>query len=156
MRDLGTKSFEMISRSKLVPTKKLLYFIFVGGIGFVIDGGLLMLLSQVYLFNIYLSRLVSFFVAVLTTWGLNRTLVFKHDRDPAMSKIAEYGRYITVQIGGGLINLFAFTLIIASYPPMKDMPIIPFFIGSIFGLFFNFTGARFWVFRKQRSKELNV
>lgn len=138
------------------PVRKLLYFILVGGVGFVIDGGLLTLFSQIYSFDIYLSRLISFFIAVLTTWGLNRTLVFKHDVDPAMRRGVEYGRYLVVQIGGALTNLSVFMLIIATHPSMKGIPIIPLFIGAFFGLFVNFTGSRYWVFRKRCSKELNV
>ena len=135
--------------------RKLLYFIFVGGGGFIIDGGLLTLLSQVYSFNIYLSRLISFSVAVVVTWVLNRTLVFKYDIDPVMRKRVEYGRYFVVQIGGALINLSIFTLIILIDPPIKEIPIIPLFIGAVFGLFINFTGTRYWVFRKKSYKELN-
>lgn len=129
--------------------RKLLYFIFVGAGGFIIDGGLLTLLSQLYSFNIFLSRLISFTVAVLATWGLNRTLVFKNDIDPVIRKHVEYGRYFILQICGALTNLSIFTLIIYINPLMKEIPIIPLFIGALFGLFINFTGARYWVFRKK-------
>lgn len=146
----------MISRARGVPVKKLLYFTFVGGIGFIVDGVLLTLLSQYGGFDIYLSRLMSFSAATLTTWRLNRTLVFKQDADPAMRKRIEYGRYLLVQSGGALANLTVFALIITTYPPMKAIPIIPLFIGAFFGLFINFTGSRYWVFRKPRHKEQHV
>ena len=136
--------------------RKLIYFIFVGGVGFIIDGGLLTLFSHIYLLNIYLSRLMSFSVAALITWSLNRTLVFKYDVDPAMRKPIEYTRYLVVQICGALTNLLVFTLLIETHPLLRATPIIPLFIGAFFGLFFNFTGARYWVFRKRHSKELNV
>jgi len=119
-------------KSKISPTRKLLYFIFVGGVGFVIDGGLLTLFSQIFLLNIYLSRLMSFSVAALITWALNRTLVFKYDIDPKMRKTVEYSRYLIVQIGGALTNLFVFTLLIETHQPMKETPIIPLFIGAIY------------------------
>ena len=137
-------------------TKKLLYFAFVGGVGFIVDGGLLTLLSQVYVLDIYLSRLVSFSAATVTTWSLNRTLVFKHDANPALRKRDEYGRYLVVQVGGALTNLLVFGLLIAAHPPLKAYPIIPLFVGAIFGLFINFTGSNYWVFRKRRNKEQNV
>ena len=143
----------MISPTPLTPRTKLLYFIFVGGIGFLVDGGLLTLCSQYFSFDIYMSRLLSFSVATITTWGLNRTLVFKHDADPSVRKIVEYGRYLFVQVGGGAANLLVFTLVLAIHPPLKAIPIIPLFFGSIFGLFINFAGSRYWVFVKKRSVE---
>lgn len=136
--------------------KKLLYFTFIGGIGFVIDGGLLTLLTRVCALNIFMSRLVSFSVAVLATWYLNRTLVFMQDVDPALKKRVEYSRYLAVQIGGALINLFIFTAFILYYPTMKETPVIPLFFGAFFGLSFNFTGTRYWVYKNQRNKEFNV
>ena len=146
----------MISSKQLTPRKKLLYFIFVGGIGFLVDGGVLTLFSQYFAFDIYLSRLLSFSVATITTWGLNRTLVFKHDSDPSMRKIVEYGRYLFVQVGGGAANLLVFMLVIKIHPPLKAIPIIPLFFGSIFGLFINFSGSRYWVFVKKRTMERSV
>jgi len=136
--------------------RKLLYFVFVGGVGFVVDGGVLTLLSQFFEFDIYLSRLWSFSTATLITWRLNRTLTFQHDADPSMQKRVEYGRYLLVQTSGALANLAVFSLIIEIHQPMKAIPIVPLFIGAIFGLIINFTGSRYWVFRKRNDKEKNV
>ena len=136
----------MSSPTPLTPRQKLLFFIFVGGIGFLVDGGGVTLLSQFFAFDIYVSRLLSFAIATITTWGLNRTLVFKHDADPSTRKIVEYGRYLCVQIGGGAANLLVFTLVLIIYPALKAIPIVPLFFGSIFGLFINFAGSRYWVF----------
>jgi len=138
----------MNSKTRGVWTQNLLYFTFVGGVGFIIDGGLLTIFSQFYELNMFLSRLISFSIATVTTWGLNRTLVFNHDVNPAIQKSVEYGRYLIVQVCGALFNLFVFTLAITTYPPMKAYPIGPLFIGAIFGLFINFTGSRYFVFRK--------
>ena len=118
-----------------------------GSIGSIVDGGLLTLLSQIYQTNLYLSRLISFSFATLSTWALNRLLVFKHDIDPNIRKRVEYLRYLSVQICGGLTNLGVFTYVITIYPFMKTYLMIPFFLGSIFGLIINFTGSRYWVFK---------
>ena len=148
----------MNSKARGASTKKLLYFVFVGGIGFIIDGGALTLLSQNYELDMYLSRLISFSAATVTTWSLNRTLVFKHDASPATRKSTEYGRYLIVQVCGGLTNLLVFSLLIMTYPPLKAYPIIPFFFGAIFGLFINYIGSSYWVFSKRRNsiREQNV
>ena len=135
--------------------KKFFYFAFVGGIGFIIDSGLLSILVKIYSFNIYLSRLFSFLTAVLLTWILNRKLVFNMFIDLSISKAVEYRRYFFVQVIGALCNLFIFTFLVESYPFMKDVPIIPLSIGAFFGLLINFTGARFLVFSKLSSKGLH-
>ena len=135
--------------------KIFLYFIFIGGLGFLIDGGLMTLLSKIYLLNIYLSRLASFSVAVLVTWFLNRTLVFKADVDIGMQKAGEYTRYLLVQIVGALTNLIIFTLLILKFQFMKSIPIIPLFIGAFFGLIINFSGSHWWVFRGRFKQDVN-
>ena len=56
---------------------KVLGFAVVGGVGFLVDGGILTLLSQVAHTNIYLARGASFSLATLATWLLNRTFVFQ-------------------------------------------------------------------------------
>ena len=56
---------------------KVLGFAVVGGVGFLVDGGILTLLSMVAHTNIYLARGASFSSATLATWLLNRTFVFQ-------------------------------------------------------------------------------
>ena len=138
------------------PYGSLLLFAVVGGVGFIVDGGLLTLLSQYFQLDVYFSRLISFSAATLTTWLLNRALVFKSKRGASTRKSAEYGRYLCVQVVGAAANLGVFTLVIAAYFPLKSVPVIPLAIGAVFGLLVNYTGSRYWVFAKGRNEEINV
>ena len=52
-------------------------FVIVGGVGFCVDGGILVLLHQYFGLGILVSRLFSFLVAGTTTWYLNRRLTFQ-------------------------------------------------------------------------------
>ena len=133
--------------------QKLIYFSFVGSVGFLVDAGILTLLSQYYGFDIYLGRLISFSSATMTTWVLNRKVVFRQEVDPDRRKSLEYVRYLLVQAAGGCANLAVFTLLIMLAPSLKDHPIIPLAVGAIFGLAINFTGARYWVYS---NKAINV
>ena len=133
--------------------RKLIYFTFIGGVGFLVDGGLLTLLSQHYGFDIYFARLASFSLATMATWVLNRIIVFRQDVDPNQPKSVEYARYLLVQAAGGCANLAIFTLLIMLAPSLKDHPIIPLAVGAVFGLAINFTGARYWVYS---NKAINV
>jgi putative flippase GtrA len=128
-------------------TSPLVKFILVGSVGFFCDGGLLTLLSQKLEIGVYLSRLFSFSFATLITWLLNRTWVFGIAANAMRSKHKEYLHYLSIQVGGALLNLGVFSLLIAVYPSLKQMPIVPLAIGAMFGLAFNYCSARFWVFR---------
>jgi putative flippase GtrA len=128
---------------------KLVYFIFIGGIGFLVDASILTLLSQYYGPNIYLARLVSFSLATMATWVLNRKIVFRQEVGPDRRKSLEYIRYLLVQVTGGGVNLLIFTLLIRVIPNLKIQPIIPLAVGAIFGLAINFTGTRYWVYSKK-------
>lgn len=126
----------------------LIAFGLVGAIGFVVDGGILTLLSQRFGVNIYLSRLFSFTSATIATWLLNRTLVFKAQERDAQKKRREYGRYFVVQIGGALLNLGIFSALIKAAPSLESIPVVPLAVGAVFGMLFNYSGSRYWVFRK--------
>ena len=139
--------------AQIASMRKLIYFSFVGGVGFLVDGGMLTLLSQHYGLDIYFARLVSFSLATMATWVLNRIIVFRQDVDPDQPKSVEYVRYLLVQAAGGCANLAVFTLLIMLAPSLKDHPIIPLAVGAIFGLAINFTGARYWVYS---NKAINV
>lgn len=127
-------------------SRQLLGFILVGTVGFVIDAGILTILANYFALNLYLGRAVSFSVASLVTWMLNRLLTFRAATRHTPVNRAEYFRYLLVQVGGALINLLVFTALLYFYPMLKSQPVIPLAIGAIFGLAYNFTGARLWVY----------
>lgn len=127
--------------------RKFLLFSSVGAVGFAIDGGLLVLLSQMFDINLYVSRIFSFIVATIATWLLNRSLVFKVEAVSLASSRREYGRYFFIQSGGALINLGVFSLLIKMFQHLYQDPIIPLFVGALFGLLYNYTGVRYWAFK---------
>jgi putative flippase GtrA len=127
-------------------------FAIVGGIGFVVDAGILTVLASWLGFNVYASRAVSFATAVIATWALNRQWVFgglksRHARAVG----AEYLRYVVVQTVGALTNLVVFVAVLAAVPGLIGYPVVPLAIGAIAGLLVNFAGARAWVFRRNAT-----
>lgn len=123
-------------------------FCLVGAVGFCTDGGLLTLLSQRYNFNVYESRLFSFVAATFVTWLLNRVFVFKTTSSDLSEKRQEYLRYFFIQIGGAFLNLGVFSILIKSFPVLHSILVVPLAIGAIFGLAFNYSGAKYWVFKE--------
>ncbi len=124
-----------------------LSFGLVGAIGFLVDGGVLTFLSQSLGVNIYLARLVSFGLATIVTWYLNRRYSFR-SANQGLHRRVEYLRYLTVQIGGALLNLCVFSVAVYLYRWMEAYPIVPLALGAVVGLIFNFTLSSMWVFLK--------
>ncbi len=123
-------------------------FAVIGALGFVVDASILTLLFNVLDYNLYIARLISFSMATLVTWLLNRLYTF-HAHIPVInSKSKEYGRYLAVQIGGALINLLVFVVVIALLPQLEKIAVIPLAIGALFGLLFNYTCTHYWVYKK--------
>jgi putative flippase GtrA len=128
--------------------RQLLHFTLIGGIGFVIDGGALTLLSVMAGVNLYFARLISFTLATLTTWWLNRRHTFgMASAVESGAKASEYGRYLLIQIGGGLINLTVFAWLIFIESRLRAIPVLPLAIGAVAGLVWNFLGAKLWVYK---------
>jgi len=126
--------------------QRFILFGFVGGIGFIIDASVLTILMKSFGVNLYLSRLISFSLASLSTWLLNRLVTFSKETQGTDIHSTEYFKYITVQVIGALINLLIFSLLLIQFSHLESQPVIPLAIGAIFGLLFNFIGAKTWVY----------
>lgn len=124
--------------------KEILSFGITGGIGFLIDAGLLTWLVLMHGWDLYAARACSFAAAVTMTWYLNRRFTFV--KRASIGCIGEYGRYFVVQIMGALINLSIYVLVIALLPAIRTVPVIPLAMGSAVSMIFNYFGARHFAF----------
>jgi putative flippase GtrA len=134
----------MISRLIAILPKGFPAFVVVGGIGFIVDAGILSALVHGYGWGDYTARLVSFAGAVSVTWALNRKFAFADHR--TVSRKQEYTRYLTVQGVGMGINFLVYSLCIASSALMDTWPVLALAVGSAVALIFNYVGARMFVF----------
>lgn len=132
--------------------RRLIGFGVVGGIGFIVDGGILTLLVRACGVDIYLSRAASFMVAVFVTWLLNRTFVFQASNARGSLRGKEYARYLFVQVIGALLNLGVFVALVRQFPNLQVIPIVPLAAGSAVGMISNFAGSRYWVFDAARFR----
>lgn len=113
-------------------------FFLVGGIGFLVDACILYLLLKSL--GPYYSRIISFLLAVLVTWLLNRYFVFSKTQNFTREGV----RYLSVQGVGFLINLIFYSyLVYRSFAPLLAL-----IIASAVALFWNFTGAKYIVFKE--------
>ena len=126
----------------------LLRFAFVGGIGFVVDAGILTWLVTVVGWHHYPARAISFSAAVTVAWALNRRFTFAKTNNPKR----EYARYFSIQIIGAVINLGTYVAVIEAWPRTAATPVIPLALGAALALLFNFVAARFFVFAREAQR----
>ena len=124
------------------------HFAAIGAIGFMVDGGILMLLHSVFDFSLLHARLISFSVAVTITWYLNRKKTFS-SRDARA--INEWGRYAAVNTIGALLNIGIFLWLIFRFETLANWPIVPLAIAASIVLVFNFLMSRSIAFRHGES-----
>jgi putative flippase GtrA len=126
-------------------TRQLVAFSFVGAIGFVVDASVLYLAMHLLSAGLYGGRLVSYLAAATTTWALNRRYTFHAQRSP--NKWAEWGRFLSANTVGGLVNYTTYALLVTLSPTAAAYPVLGVAAGSVAGLAVNFSLSRYLVFR---------
>ena len=117
----------------------------VGACGFLVDGAILHLVVNGLGVNYFTGRLVSFSIAVVVTWLLNRTFTFRTSGNGGKAREALV--YVGVQGAGGVANIAVYTLAIMSMPLLKHALIIPLMMGSAAGLCLTYAGSKHLAFR---------
>ena len=125
---------------------QLILFCMVGVAGFVVDAAVLMILNQLFQWPVIFSRFVSFTLATLTTWMLNRSYVFSSDKNRFSTKKIEYFRYLAVQTVGAGLNLFIFLYLLIKFPLLNQLLFIPLGVGALIALIFNYLVSKHFVF----------
>lgn len=128
---------------------RLFKFLFVGGIGFFVDAGLL--LVAIPIAGHYGGRVISFGIAVLVTWALNRSITFR-DRQTA-GWGGELVRYVGSQSLGAMTNLAVYSVCISLSLWMYANPVAALAFGSAAGLVVNYSLAHWVVFRSVPQKK---
>jgi putative flippase GtrA len=137
----------------MIP-RQALRFAAVGVVGFGIDAGVLMLAMWLLGLNVYSARVVSFLVAVTSTWAMNRAFTFRHDASSCLltSMLAEWLRFCAANAVGGLVNLGTYVWLLNSVSSVREFPVLGVAVGSLSGLLVNFTLSKLFVFRGQTAR----
>ncbi|MFT4182947.1 MAG: GtrA family protein [Rhizobium sp.] len=126
--------------------KKLLRFLIAGGVGFVVDAGVLHLLLWCTPFGPFVGRAVSIPSALLATWFLNRNFTFGRS---GRSLAAEGFRYGSVGLTSALLNYALFSSLLMTVPSLR--PIIALTLASAAATAFSFFGYSRFVFRHRQN-----
>ncbi len=112
-----------------------------------VDAGVLMLVDGVL--GPYVGRLVSFALAVLTTFVCNKFFTFAN-RESGLTLPREFGRYFFAMIAGGSANYASYAALVYFVDIVAAWPVIGVAIGSVVGLAINFALAKNWIFRSEK------
>lgn len=135
---------------------QLLRFGLVGGLGYVVDSGVLYAMLSLGL-GFGTGRVVSFLCAVLTTWLLNRRFTFASAADVSQSVpktghplLREGLRYLAAMSFGGALNVGTYAAVMAIFSYHPVLPAIGVAAGSVVGMVANFASAKWWVYSRKR------
>jgi putative flippase GtrA len=127
-------------------------FVLAAAVGFVVDAGMLTALVRGLGWGPWEGRLVSFPLAVTSTWLLNRRYAFRGTGHG--NQRVEYAAYWAIQLAGAAVNFGIFGLCLHWAPVLAAWPFVPVALGGIAAMLFNFTVARSTVYRAARSRRL--
>jgi putative flippase GtrA len=124
---------------------RLIWFVVAGGLGFIVDAGVLTLLVEAGL-DPRPARLVSFTAAVLTTWLINRARTFGDRAGPP--SLAELGRYVAASLVAATCNLAVFMALVSALELFRAMPVLAVAVATLVGMSINFWSYSSIVFRR--------
>ncbi len=124
-------------------------FCAVGTVGFLVDAGLLILAIQAGLDPIA-GRFLSFAVAVVATFELNRCWAFRGGGGKSFLKA--FAGYLGVQGLGFACNFGVYTLLYTGLPRPYKLPLLCLVVASALALIVNYAGASLWVFRTREPR----
>jgi putative flippase GtrA len=122
--------------------KRIASFLIVGGVGFVVDVGVLLSLMHFARMDAFSARLVAIACALFCTWMLNRNFTF----DKGAHSLAKEGaRYWSVGISSSLVNYFVYSVLLLI--DRQFMPLAALMLSSGCATIFSYTGYSRFVFR---------
>lgn len=124
--------------------KKLLRFAIAGGIGFLVDAGVLTLLLHVTPLGPFIARLIAIAIAMTVTWFFNRTFTFGKS---GHSLAVEGFRYGSVGVTSALVNYGLYSALLLALPGLQ--PLTALVLATAASMFFSFFGYSRFVFRAE-------
>ncbi|WP_167730640.1 GtrA family protein [Terasakiella sp. SH-1] len=129
--------------------RQLLGFLVTGGLAFMLDGGILQALVTGLEMSPFTARSISFSIAVVFTWLMNRKISFKVST-PLSFK--EFFGYLSTQSFGLSINVGVYTAVIFTVELAQTYPFFALIPATALSMVFNFVAMKYLVFKKLPEK----
>lgn len=128
--------------------KQFISFSIIGGVGFVVDTGVLYFLIYAFDANLYLGRIFSYLCAVTITWILNRTFTFGSGKQKncQIGLWRQWGKFAACNTLGAVINYTIYALLITFSSVLYANPVFAVAIGTLFSVNVNFLLSKKYVF----------
>lgn len=128
-----------------------LRFCIVGGVGFVVDASVLLAAVRFFGADPIGGRILSFSIAVWTTFELNRRWAFRSRG--GRPYLVAFASYLGVQGVGFACNFSIYTVLYLTLPSPYNLPLACLMVASGAALAVNYAGANLLVFRSNRGSE---
>ena len=129
-------------------SRSFLKFCLVGALGFLVNTGLLWILTDGVGLYYVLSSAISIEASILFNFSLNDTWTFRNRKGLGNSILVRAIRYNLVCIAGALLNLGILTLMTEAFGVYY---LISNLVGMIAAVLWNYTGSIKWAWRKRLS-----
>jgi putative flippase GtrA len=139
-------------RDAVDRSPKFIRFGFVGCAGFCVDAGVLYLALYVLEMNYYSGRIISYALAASSTWYLNRRFTFVDTRND--NRFREWMRFVMLNLVGGGLNYAIYAAYVRTHVGSAAAPAIGVALGSIAGMFVNFSLSKWLVFNGRSDADL--
>ncbi len=128
----------------MLEKHRLARFLLAGSAGFTVDALLLSALVSGLHWSPYAARALSFSIAMIITWHLNRTLTFRDRTSPRMGP--EFVRYVLVQIGGVVVNYGTFSALVTLSGQAQRWPVLALVPAAAAAMCFTYLGMHYYAF----------
>jgi putative flippase GtrA len=132
----------------MIPNKHLseiVRFGISGVAGFVVDAGIVLLVTRVLGLGPIVAQVIAFTVAVTVTWLINRHWTFAEHASE--NWLHEWTRYVAANSVGAAVNNGVYVILVLTVALFSKTPVLGVAVGSLAGMGFNFSSSKLFVFK---------
>ena len=127
-------------------SQQIIVFIFAGAVGFLIEAVTIHVGITIFSTDPQSPRFVSYPIALVWTWYINRTYGFRMKGVP---NFHEFSRFVQSNLASQITNLFLYFVLTSHIMAMASKPVLALVIATIISTCVSFLLYRIYAFRKQ-------
>jgi putative flippase GtrA len=124
---------------------EIFHFGLAGIAGFLVDAGIVAILSRKLEADPVVAQGIAFTIAVTVTWLINRNWTFS--KNASERWLNEWTRYVAANSVGAIVNNGVYVFLVLCVSEFSKEPVFAVAAGSIAGMGFNFASSKLIVFK---------